>query len=171
MISPGARFAARLTRALDGLSIAGMALAGVACLWMAALVTVEVLIRWMASRSTQIADEWSGYLLLAASFLGLGYTARHDGFIRVELLFGRLGPRAQAVARAVNLAVAAVVGVILLVWLGVQAEQSYRMAIVSTFVSQTPLWVPQLLAVAGIAIFLLQLVAEALRLARGRGGE
>jgi TRAP-type C4-dicarboxylate transport system permease small subunit len=151
---------------LDRASAAGMVLGGVACLGMAGLVTLEVLLRGALNTSTQVADEWAGYLLLAASFLGLGYTARHDAFIRVELLVGRLAARHRPVARAVNLVAAGAVGAVLLFWLAVQAEQAYRMDLRSIFISRTPLWLPQAVMVVGLAVFVLQLVAEALRLAR-----
>jgi TRAP-type C4-dicarboxylate transport system permease small subunit len=158
-------------RLLDRLSVAGMALGGIACLAMAGLVTLEVLLRWALNVSTQIADEWAGYLLLGASFLGLGYTARHDAFIRVELLMVRLDGRARRAARLVHLLAAALVGAVLLVWLWAQAEQSYRMGSRSIFVSRTSLWIPQGLMVLGVAIFMVQLVAEAVRLVRGESAD
>lgn len=151
-------------RGLERLSAASMALGGAACLGMAGLVTLEVLMRSTLNASTEIADEWSGYLLLGASFLGLGYTARHDGFIRVELVTGRLGGRARFLTRVLNLVAAAIVGVILLVWLWAQAAQSFQMDLRSITVARTPLWIPQGLAVLGVGVFVLQLAVEALRL-------
>ena len=64
-------------------------LAGVATVLILLLVCVEVIAR-MFNLSTQIADEYAGYLNAAVIFLGLGYSLKDGAFIRIELLYDKL---------------------------------------------------------------------------------
>lgn len=150
-------------RAADRLSVCGMIGAAVSALAMAFLVTAEVLLRLSANISTQVSDEWAGYLLVSTCFLGMGYTVQERGFIQVELILNRLGPASLRWLILGHRLAAAIVGLVLGYWLAVQTAQSYRMGFTSIFVSRTPIWIPQIFMVIGLAQFVFQVVAEILR--------
>ena len=61
---------------------------------MVALVAVEVFTRYVLHDPTMIADEFSAYLLVALSYLGLAYTWRKGGHVRITILVSRLPARA-----------------------------------------------------------------------------
>ena len=71
-----ARAGGPLAAAAAGLRGAAMAVSGAAVVGMMALVTFEVLLRTFANRSTLVADEMAGYLLVAMTFLGLAPSLR-----------------------------------------------------------------------------------------------
>ena len=85
-----ARPRGRLARAAAGLRGTAMVLSGAAVVLMMALVTFEVLLRTFANRSTLVADEMAGYLLVAMTFLGLAPSLRGGAFIRIDTYRDRL---------------------------------------------------------------------------------
>jgi TRAP-type C4-dicarboxylate transport system permease small subunit len=64
-------------------------------LFMVLLISVDVFGRNFLGRSTLIATEMSGYLLVAMTGLGLAYTLREDKHITIEILTSRLSQRRQ----------------------------------------------------------------------------
>ena len=82
-----------------------MAVSGAAVVGMMALVTFEVLLRTFANRSTLVADEMAGYLLVAMTFLGLAPSLRGGAFIRIDTYRDRLRGGAR---RALDVALVAV---------------------------------------------------------------
>jgi TRAP-type C4-dicarboxylate transport system permease small subunit len=64
-------------------------------LFLVLLMTVDVLGRNFAGRSTLIAIEMSGYLLVAMTSLGLAFTLRDGKHITIELLTSRFSQRRQ----------------------------------------------------------------------------
>ena len=61
---------------------------------MVALVAMEVFTRYVLHDPTMVADEFSAYLLVALSYLGLAYTWRQGGHVRITLLVNNLPARA-----------------------------------------------------------------------------
>ncbi|MBE0556342.1 MAG: TRAP transporter small permease subunit, partial [Proteobacteria bacterium] len=49
------------------------------------LVVVDVFMRYVMNRPLMVSDEFSAYMLVALSFLGLAYTWREKGHVRVEI--------------------------------------------------------------------------------------
>jgi TRAP-type C4-dicarboxylate transport system permease small subunit len=50
------------------------------------LVVVDVFMRYVMQRPLMVSDEFSAYMLVALSFLGLAYTWREGGHVRIEVL-------------------------------------------------------------------------------------
>ena len=59
-------------------------------------VCVDVVLRYLFNRPIGWVLQFSEYVLLYAPFLGAAYVLKRDGHINVDLLVGRLGPRAKA---------------------------------------------------------------------------
>src|SRR5512143_4109967 len=53
------------------------------------LVVFDVFMRYVMHRPLMISDELSAYMLVALSFLGLAYTWREGGHVRIEVLVSR----------------------------------------------------------------------------------
>lgn len=140
----------------------GEVLASTSVVLILALVCAEVVFR-MFNRSTMIADELAAYLNAAVVFLGMSYTLREGGFIRIELIYERLsGAALRAVdllCGLISLAFVAVVG--WFVWLHI--AYAYSMNTRSTSVLQTPEYIPQSLMLIGIAMLVLQLIVLTVR--------
>jgi TRAP-type C4-dicarboxylate transport system permease small subunit len=140
-----------------------MVVAAVATVLMTLLITVEVAGRSAFGVSTLVSDEMSGYLLVVLTFFGLADSLRAGSFIRVELLYGRLGPD---VRRRLDAA-------LLLVGLGYTAflayhfwgfvAESYRFGTTSIYFTRTLLWIPQGFMAVGTSILILALLAALVR--------
>lgn len=57
---------------------------------MVVLVAYEVFMRYVMHNPPMVADEFSAYMLVALSYLGIAYTWREGGHIRITILVRRL---------------------------------------------------------------------------------
>jgi len=55
------------------------------------LISSEIFLRTFFGRSTQVAEEYSGYFLAAIVYMGAAYTLQKGEHIRVEIIRERLG--------------------------------------------------------------------------------
>jgi TRAP-type C4-dicarboxylate transport system permease small subunit len=156
MARPGGPLAAAAA-ALRG---AAMAVSGAAVVGMMALVTFEVLLRTFANRSTLVADEMAGYLLVAMTFLGLAPSLRGGAFIRIDTYRDRLrgGARRLLDAGLVTVGLAYAVTMDWYLW-GLLAD-SWRLGTTSIQVSRTPLWIPQAVMAVGGLLLIVELLLE-----------
>ncbi|MAU51068.1 MAG: hypothetical protein CMN17_01570 [Roseovarius sp.] len=167
-----------LRRTLDRLYGAGLVLAALALVAIAALVLVQVAGR-VIDRSLIALDhepvgiaitslsELGGFLFVGAAFLALAGTLRAGGHVRVTLLTGLLpAPLARPLAALALLAALGLCG-FALYSAGVQAWDSWAFDAVSFGMAKFPLWVPQAVMVAGLALFALAFLDELVTLLRG----
>ena len=131
-------------------------------LLLSALMTVEILGRKLFSIALPGISEVSGYTLAAVSALGYTYALVQRSHMRISLLFARLSPNAQS---ALNLlAFLALAGMALFCAERAFAElsDSLRSLRRSNTPLQAPIWIPQLLWFAGLALFALATTAAAI---------
>jgi TRAP-type C4-dicarboxylate transport system permease small subunit len=142
-----------ITAAADRVAAVAAAVSGATVVAMTALVTVEVLSRDLFNVSTLIADEMSGYLLVALTFIGLAPTLRGGGFIRIDTYRARLRGGARA-GLELAIHVLALGYAVLLDWyLWRLTLDAWRLGTTSIQVSRTPLWIPQAcMAVGGLLL-------------------
>ena len=137
-----------------------------ACGVLAALAIVAILVIVCAETvlrqfrlSFLVTDEIAGYLNAAAIFLGLAWTLREGGFIRVEILYDRAtGRLRQALRWLIVLTAAAFTAAIL--WVCVRhVVYAYERDTRAVSIIETPECIPQSVMAVGLAILLLQLLA------------
>jgi TRAP-type C4-dicarboxylate transport system permease small subunit len=162
-------------RLIDGLCGLGAALAAAACLILAIMLVVEVITTSFMAWSQPWAVEYSGYFLAATLFAGTGWTLSQGGHIRVSVVIQLLPARGRWLADL--LATAFALGLTVFVtWFMVEnAARSFARNSLSSYASETPLWIPQSMLAFGWAVLALGLLARGLRLLRGEapqtGGE
>ena len=83
-------------------------LAGWLVVVMMLLVAVEVVMRYAFSKPPMIADEFSGYLLVAISFLGMSFAYMNKAHIRITIVQDRVGSRTAELMRLICLALGVV---------------------------------------------------------------
>lgn len=148
-----------MRRILDRLYLTCGAVAAAAIVAIALLVSTQVvgnLITKMdipgITLSIPSYADISGYLLAAASFLGLPYTLVKGGHIRVTLLAGRVGPRLGLImdvgALLVGLAVAAG-GAWYMIAL---TTQSWTYGDMSSGIVPIPIWIVQVPLSVGLTV-------------------
>ena len=123
------------------------------------IVCVETVLRQFQS-SLLVTDEIAGYLNAAAIFLGLAWTLREGGFIRVEMLYDRAMGAPQAGAALADRADGDRLHRDPALGLH-RARSIYAFDRDTRAVSiiDTPEWIPQSVMVLGLAVLLLQLLA------------
>lgn len=148
-------------RAVDRIALLGGRLAAAMILLMAGHILIEIFLRSLLATSTYVLDEFVGYAVAAATFLGAGYTLRGDGFIRVGLLLHAL-EGARRLRRALELVciVAGLVAAGGLLWYFAQsAQRHFERGTVSETIAQVPMWVPEGAVVVGLLCLVLSLAA------------
>jgi TRAP-type C4-dicarboxylate transport system permease small subunit len=78
---------------INKLSLWGAYLSSLLLISLVLLILTEIFIRYFFDMSTMIADEYSGYLYLAAIFLGLAYTFNEDAHIRINILTSKMSKK------------------------------------------------------------------------------
>lgn len=161
----------RVERGCDAVFIAIARLCGWVLVGLALLISADIVLRELRTAGVidfnwQFVSEWSAYLVVLVVFAGLAYTLRSDGHITVSLLVRHLPARIQA---GVALAMAAISEVVLvymlyrgILWM----ELAIKRGITSTSVLKTPMWIPNLFVVGGLALFALAVLLYILRTAR-----
>ena len=69
---------------------------------MVVLVAFEVFMRYVLHNPPMVADEFSAYMLVALSYVGLSYTWRQGGHVRITLLVSRLPDKAATWIRLIG---------------------------------------------------------------------
>jgi len=123
--------------------------------------------------SLQGIDELGGYLMAILSCAGFGYTLAHNAHTRVDLALTALPRRGQAVLNVLAMVTLAALSVFMAWRAGAELWDSIDLQSVSTSPLQIPLWMPQSLWLAGLALFAVIAIAYALHalwlLARNAG--
>lgn len=131
------------------------------------LIVTEIIARSFFNVSTMIADEYSGYFYLASIFLGLGYTFKEDGHIRINILTVRLpkkiGRYIDIFAGTITLAL-----ILFILYFSVKMViESYKYDMVSETVSETPIYLTQLALPIGLFMFSLAVLAFIIKKIKG----
>ena len=148
------------------LSTLGAVIASLLLLGLVGLITVEIVGRSFFDYSTMLADEYSGYLFLALVYLGLAYTFRQGGHIRITIVSSRLpeGVRRRLDVFAGTMTLGILLFALIYAWKFMM--ESKEMEMVSEGVSETPLWLTQIPMVIGLGLFALSLFVFVLRRVR-----
>ena len=136
------------------------------------LIVFEVFMRYVLHQPPMLADEFSAYMLVALSYIGMSYTWRKKQHVRISLLVSRLPPKVASWTRLITLLLAFVF------LLGLD-QAGYRLIVYSLKVHmKSPTWVttplvwPQLTVFIGFIVLTLLLVVEIARvIVKIRSGE
>ncbi len=136
------------------------------------LMVVEVVTRYFLHQPLMIADEFTAYMLVALSYLGMAYTWRQGGHVRISLLTSRLSAKVSSKIRVVTL---------ILVWIFMleMVRVSYKMVVYARQIDlRSPTWLtfplfwPQMTVFIGFTILALVLTIEIVQgIIRIRAGE
>jgi len=130
---------------------------------MALLILVEIFLWNIFSKTTLIADEYCAYGLAAIIFLGAGYCLKEKGHIRITLVLGFLPEKWSRTITFVATGVTTVFMGYLWWYLLKMVQATLRYHSTSGTLTNTPLWIPQVVMLTGAACFFLQLFATTLK--------
>jgi TRAP-type C4-dicarboxylate transport system permease small subunit len=153
----------RLIKVIEAISLWAARLSAATLGLMTLLILLEIFL-WNAFKtSTLIADEYCAYGLAAIIFLGAGFCLKDKGHIRITLILGLLPARLAAAITCGATAVTTVFMGYLWYYLFKMVGATIRYQTTSGTLTNTPLWIPQLVMLIGAAAFTLQLLATTLR--------
>lgn len=156
-----------MTRALDKIFAAAGVLAAVLLAAIAGLTLAEIVGRALGFLMPA-GTEFGGYAMAGSIFLGLGWTLRNGGHIRVRLFLQHLSERTRRhVEKWCLLFAAGAVGVLaystaIMVW------NSYAFGARATGLVSLPLWMPQLSMIIGIVLLEVAILEQLARVLSGR---
>ncbi|MBM4329687.1 MAG: TRAP transporter small permease [Deltaproteobacteria bacterium] len=152
----------KIVTGINQLSHAGGVAASVLILAISLLILLEIILRTVFAATTLIADEYAAYFLACLVFLGLAYTLKTEGHIRIRLLLSRLSPKGQAYLNLICSAVA----LIFLIYLSWHIRELFYASVISDsrslHPSRTPIYIPQFFLLVGSFLMTLQLGANIL---------
>lgn len=129
----------------------------------AALVAVDVVLRKLLLISLGGADELSGYAFAIGTTWSLAFTLMRRANVRVDALYSVLPARLRAALDLVALAALLLFLCLLTYHAALVWETSWVFAARATTPLQTPLWIPQALWVAGLALVVMTALPLLLR--------
>ncbi|MDC9720640.1 MAG: TRAP transporter small permease [Gammaproteobacteria bacterium] len=156
-----------MRRFLDDLYTFSGALAGLFIVAITLVILAQIVSRWLGFIIPS-TDDLSGFFLAASSFLGLAYTLKQGGHIRVNLAIQRLSSRQRHKQELLVLAVGSALGTLMSWHLGYMVYESWVFEDVSVGYLPIPLWMPQSSMFIGMLVFNIALVDEFVRVARGQ---
>lgn len=148
-----------LQKSASGLSSAGAVVSTAAFVFMVVLTVAEVILRSVFGKSTLVASEYSGYLLAAMIYLGMGFSFREEAHIRITFLKGRLSGRIGWVLELWCYAFACVLCVLSTIFIWDMVLTSFERGMQAYTVAETPLYIPQACLLIGMAVFTFQVIA------------
>ena len=150
-------FLARLHLWLDRASRVAVWIGGGALMLCAIMVTGDVIMRKLFSITMSGSDEVSGYAFAAATTWAYSYCLLNRSHVRIDALYNLLPLWLRSILDALGL-------VLLLFYMAYLTDKaidvfvtSWQRDSVSITTLATPLWIPQLLWVAGLCWFVLTL--------------
>jgi len=151
---------------------------GHAVLWLVLAVTLisaaNALMRYGFGMSSNAWLEIQWYLFGAIFLLAAGYTLKHNGHVRVDVLYGRWPPRVRAWIDLLGAALFLLPLCVLMVWLSWHGFiESFQRGELSSDAGGLIRWPVRLLIPLGFALLGLQGVSELIKrvaFLRGQGG-
>jgi TRAP-type C4-dicarboxylate transport system permease small subunit len=144
---------------LDKLYTGAGFMAGACIVLITVMILVQIVGRWFGIIIPSTED-FSGYLLAAASFLALAYTFRHGGHIRVTLLIHLLSSSLQQKLMYLVLAIFALISGFGAYHLCYLVYESWSFNELSQGYIAIPIWIPQLPMALGAVIFFIALIDD-----------
>ncbi|MDF1585183.1 TRAP transporter small permease subunit [Marinimicrococcus flavescens] len=154
-------------RLVDGAAAAAAVAAALCLALLTVIVLAEIAVVWLFNFSLDFSWEYAAFLMCAAFFLGMGWTLRQGGHVRVSLFAHHLPPGPTRALDMLATLAGLVISGFLTFALGSLAWGAFIGGSRTFTPTATPLAVPQGVATLGMAILTLVLVARLVRLATG----
>lgn len=153
-----------LARAIDGLTER----VGRIVIWLVLVATLisagNALVRYVAGESSNAWLEIQWYLFGAIFLLAAGYTLKHNGHVRIDILYNRFGPRGQAWIDLAGGILFLLPMALLLAWLAwPMFHEAWATHEMSPDAGGLARWPVKLLLPVGFALLALQGVAEVIK--------
>ncbi len=155
-----------LLKGIDACSKLGAYLSAFSMIVIVTLIVVEIICRSLFGVSTMVSDEFSGYLMVTTVMAGLGYTLETNSHIRITILLVKLGPRLRSFMDLFATCFAIVLTLFICYHAALMVYDSYSYDMRADSISETLIYLPQLVVPLGLVGLILQLFGLLLRRCR-----
>jgi TRAP-type C4-dicarboxylate transport system permease small subunit len=127
-------------------------------------ILLEIVLRTVFKKSTYVLDEFVAYSVVCMTFLCMAYSMHGQKLIRVELFISRIKGKLRKAFEIFSIAIAFCItsGLVYFFWTKTFWRDLTRNR-VSESIAEFPLWIPELIALVGLILFILQLLVMLLR--------
>lgn len=153
----------KIINIIDRLSLWGGWLSALFMLLIVLLISAEIVLRSLFNTSTLISDEYSAYFFVGVVLSGLAFTLKEDAHIRITLLTSILGEKGRAVFDILAIITAMAITSFALYHTSIMVFESWQLGMRADSISETPIYISQMVIPLGLLIFDLQLGARILK--------
>lgn len=138
-------------------------LAGLMIVFGFVLVMMEMIIRTFFSKTLHVTNEYTAYLTAGVTFLGLAYTLKEGGHIRLSFFHSFLKGKKVIILDIITFVIGIGFFAVITYITGKFAWGSYLIGSRSMQITRTLLWIPQSLLPIGSFVMVLQYIAETIK--------
>ncbi len=153
----------RFSRVIEIIANIGGYISGWLVFLMMLLTVFEVFMRYVVHRPLLIADEFSAYMLVAVAFIGMAYTWKIGGHVRITALVDRIPTRTASWLRLAMLFWALVFSAIMVRVSISYMVYSFKIHMTSPTWLRVPQQGPQMTLPIGFTLLCLWLIVEIAR--------
>jgi TRAP-type C4-dicarboxylate transport system permease small subunit len=153
----------KLIKWIDKASDIGAYLSGLFMILIVLLILVEIFLRTFFKTSTLIADEYSAYFFVVVVMLGIPYTLRENGHIRISLVTSRLPEKIRKFFEILAILIALFLCIFICYHAILMVYDAYSLEMTADSIAETPIYIPQLVIPIGFILFALQFISELLK--------
>lgn len=133
---------------------------GVLILALMIIVTAEVIGRAAFGHTFLVANEYSGYIALMLTFIGIPYAMDQGALLRVNFLIDRLNHSHARLLELLFRVIAFLVSAVICHQLIRMTLKSYERGTFASTPARTPIWIPQCVAAVGMLLLLIVIFAQ-----------
>lgn len=123
--------------------------------FVAGMIFINVITRSFFQYNFPFVEEWASLSLIPMSYLGLGYTLRNDKHLAADIIMGRVSEKTKYIL----LFFISIFSFCVLLFFVLRAYDvftyNYVRNVTTNGIMRTPLWIPSLAMVIGLALFLI----------------
>lgn len=153
----------KVIKFIDMASNIGAVFSAIFMILIVCLISVEIFLRTFFNTSTLISDEYSAYMFVFVVMLGLSYTFKEKGHIRITIITSRLGKKVQKYLEIVVLFFVLAILLFSIYYSAKMVYDTYSLDMRADTIAETPLYLPQIALPIGYTIFFLQVISEILK--------
>ena len=148
---------------IDKASDIGAYLSGLFMILIVLLIITEIILRTFFKTSTLIADEYSAYFFVVVVMLGIPYTLKENGHIKITLITSRLSKKLRLFFEVGAILIALSLSLFILYHSVLMVYDAYSLEMTADSIAETPIFIPQFVIPIGFLLFSLQFISELLK--------
>ncbi|NCC82117.1 MAG: TRAP transporter small permease [Clostridia bacterium] len=153
----------KVIRMLDRISDFFGFTAGFMMLFGFSIVLIEIVLRALFTKTLYITSEYTAYMTVGITFLGLAYTLKEGGHIRLTFLHSFLKGKSVIFLDIITFIIGILFFSVVTYITAKFAIGSYVIGSRSMQITRTLLWIPQSLIPIGSSVMILQFTSEILK--------